>query len=1491
MLDHESSRPLVVISLAVVLTLAPLSTGLLAKGFSPAVSGDHPSEVSPASVEEIKSSVLQANDEKTELSDDLEAIAADDQAPIAQALSAADAALTHETPADPDGRTSFTQLHAELDLARRLLDRTRTDTDDSVTQTLDIADLVLEDRTERTSTENLHLRQAVGWEQANVDTSRDLLTLKDQAPNSFALAVQQAQQANEAQIDRVSSGANAQPGNWESHETPSQAAYAVLKTHDVNPTEHQSTSLRSLDDLDGPAASALTDVLDAYLSLHEATQEAFAGTDIGKLTDHVEGPSDQDERRAILDDAFEIYQDEVNKTMESPSSDRPNAELLNAAALNALEEANELRPDPVHLEDPIDLVPVLQARGHLISTVAQLRSALAASPAGDVDPVAVPPALSINLQDTNDTYTTDFHVQIDAGGDDIYHNNAGGSSILPDDPPPGVSEDPCLIFHLGEPSVATPSAAALVDLEGDDTYGDANQTRDCGANGGGVIGSGFLLDAEGEDAYHAGFVGVNGGGGAAGTGFLLDAEGQEEYLAGGYGANGGASGVFIPTCANSPVAGACASPVIPSAGLLVDGGDADDTYAAGSLGVNGAGSMGHGFLFDGGGENTFHSVWGLASNGGAWGVFSTRACVWVPTAVCTPSIWALASGTLISAGDEPDRYTSGLGYVSTNGASNAGAGFLFDAGTTDDEYRAGLDHPGTFQGVSGANGGALLGAGVLLDPGGTETYVGGSSAINGGAGYDSVALLVDNGDANDTYLASAGSVNGGGSAGERSLPLLFDAGGEDTYDAGGTSTGSFGGVFTGCCGANGGDGFLLDAGSGDDTYLAGRTATNGGSYFGHGLLVDEAGNETYHAGLVAVNGGASGSEATGMLVDGEGDDTYEAEGFGKDFGANGAGRNEGNGFLVDATGNDSYLAGDAGSNGGGFAGGSGHLIDLAGEDRYEAGDEGTNGGGYGYSQALDYGTPSYRVKPVPPPAQGFLFDASGDDNYSAGDEGTNGGGSQGGQGFLYDARGNDGYTAGLLGVNGGATLGTDTCVQEKPYADSCEILPSWVPDWINDYLPADLNHLPIPSRGLLLDAQGTDDYMDRACGGGTDKSLVPKGHVGSQIDNPAGPDALVVGLTPGPPSNASAQPWYLKTQAPILTWEPPCTTSWYPVENYTIYRDGEHIATVDSETFTYRDEGESVADRSAVGTTPTYTVRSVSQEGESDPSNPAPIDIRFCDTPEDDFGYACVEGYNWIDASNGTEIEEWNGSWSTPYKIIEMPFNISWYGEEAENGTGDWSGEEFGEDKVIISPGGNICFHLGNTRANDCEISDEGDGHGLPMTYEGNGSSGLGVRDGVGCYMTHSRNAGDGGSHPPQNNVTYEIFGEPPERVFVVQWYEPPKDYNSDYYGNWTWEGGVSQIHVHEDGTVGCMIKEMHANEWHDRDRWWLPYDDCDGWYEGYHRSWYRTDCPVVAGINNGTGTDGIYYSKEWLGAFPGDKVEELGVRFIPPWAQIEANS
>lgn len=385
----------------------------------------------------------------------------------------------------------------------------------------------------------------------------------------------------------------------------------------------------------------------------------------------------------------------------------------------------------------------------------------------------------------------------------------------------------------------------------------------------------------------------------------------------------------------------------------------------------------------------------------------------------------------------------------------------------------------------GQGGGGYLGSGFLVDAGSgdSDVYSYGSYGTTGG-GYLGTGFLLDAGGYSNQVTGHDWGTNGGGAEGDG---FLLD---------GAAATNHYGGNY----GTNGGG--YLGAGTDISTgtlysgFWAGYWATNGGGCEGSGFLVNLG--DDYGGGFSAPGGGTNGGAwggycnynygalttgGSGLLVAGDhGNQGVSGDnGSGWDIGVgmliggagvqnysggNGSGGDLGSGFLLDPGGDDYYYGW---GNGGGWYEGTGFLLDLAGNDSYGASYYGFNGGGW------EAGV-------------GFLLDAAGNDVYNGDGYGTNGGGAYEGVGFLHDIAGDDTYTATTCGVNGGA----------------CNT-----------------------ASGSLLDDAGNDSYSDSDGGTGQNKTVVPKGTAGSQIDatsnRPPGVPILLVPSAGGTVRAAAAQ--------------------------------------------------------------------------------------------------------------------------------------------------------------------------------------------------------------------------------------------------------------------------------------------------------------------------------------------------------------------------------
>lgn len=277
-------------------------------------------------------------------------------------------------------------------------------------------------------------------------------------------------------------------------------------------------------------------------------------------------------------------------------------------------------------------------------------------------------------------------------------------------------------------------------------------------------------------------------------------------------------------------------------------------------------------------------------------------------------VWDTPLGRIAVSDTTADEYSARKKYL-----------LILDAGG-DDTYRTGgasvnlTYHTGVIIDLAGNDtyaldsslevgfGGAVLGAGFVLDLAGDDIYDAGSISL--GAGVFGLGGVIDR-SGNDGYR---GYVTSQGAA-MYGVGVLSDLAGNDTY-YGASQIQGFGYV-RGC-------GILYDR-SGNDTYTADDSVltfaspqtpehnaslaqgvgfglradyTNGHSMAGGiGYLVDDAGDDRYRAGPFAQ--GCAYWYAFGMLADGGGRDTYDGVWY-----VQGEGAHFAVGALYDASGND-----------------------------------------------------------------------------------------------------------------------------------------------------------------------------------------------------------------------------------------------------------------------------------------------------------------------------------------------------------------------------------------------------------------------------------------------------------------------------------------------------------------------------------------------------------------------------------------------------------
>lgn len=417
------------------------------------------------------------------------------------------------------------------------------------------------------------------------DWQRSLLE-QARAAQGTGDAVALANQAAAQKLARLDV-APAEPLPPPEHASPSQALAELADRYGATPGPDVQTQLEALDRLPDPLAEELTRFVDAFLALDTAARRAVADADVATLST--------------------LADHHASRGAPIPASELPGPH-----------PAEQLSPAPAQ---------VLATRAPFLEQAAELSARLQDAPALEglhaASAIQVAPAFSLDLLGEGNTYTQDYALVLDAGGDDEHYNNAGGSHTGGGTQITGG----CPLFSTSEIP-----GAALVDLGGDDAYGDPANPRPCGVNGAGYVGVGMLLDAQGNDVYTADYYGANGGGYVGGIGLLLDVDGRDVYTPEGIGTNGGGSvggiGFLLDLAGDDAYTaewGGSNGGASLGAGFLLDG-RGHDTYRATDSGVNGGGVLlGDGTLLDGTGDDAYHA-YGCGANGGGavaecWGIF------------------------------------------------------------------------------------------------------------------------------------------------------------------------------------------------------------------------------------------------------------------------------------------------------------------------------------------------------------------------------------------------------------------------------------------------------------------------------------------------------------------------------------------------------------------------------------------------------------------------------------------------------------------------------------------------------------------------------------------------------------------------------------------------------------------------------------------------------------------------------------------------------
>jgi len=343
------------------------------------------------------------------------------------------------------------------------------------------------------------------------------------------------------------------------------------------------------------------------------------------------------------------------------------------------------------------------------------------------------------------------------------------------------------VYYEGTVSLRRP-VLVVIDLEGDDTY----QGRRAGVQGGAVLGVSMLVDAAGNDTYHAQDVAQ--GSSLAGAGILIDYAGDDSYLGlrRAQGTALGGVGILIDRAGDDRYKAALWTQGVGNAlgfGLLDDLDGADHYYAGGKY-LNS-------YLND---DNPTpgYEGWGQGMGGGL-------------RQVANGGIGVILDG----GGDDTYEFD----YLSHGGGYWCGVGFARDFGGNDQRlgatakaYDGGPRTQRSFQRF-GCGFGCHYSLGFLFDDAGDDLYDG--TIMGTGHAWDcSVGYLCDFG-GDDRYEATGGLTQGNGA--QAGLGVLFDYDGDDVYRGYGQGRASGGVSYHPLPDCGGNFSFVVDYG-GEDQY-------------------------------------------------------------------------------------------------------------------------------------------------------------------------------------------------------------------------------------------------------------------------------------------------------------------------------------------------------------------------------------------------------------------------------------------------------------------------------------------------------------------------------------------------------------------------------------------------------------------------------------------------------------------------------------------------
>lgn len=305
--------------------------------------------------------------------------------------------------------------------------------------------------------------------------------------------------------------------------------------------------------------------------------------------------------------------------------------------------------------------------------------------------------------------------------------------------------------------------AILIDFSGNDTYSATTPI----AQGSGMLGSGFLIDQAGDDIYTG--IQLSQGSAAMGTGTLIDWEGADQYQGQEFNQGFGLWG----------------------SGLLLDL-NGNDVYRS-HLFAQGVGApKGIGLLLDRQGDDHYYALGKYKSSYNVEGLFRGSS--------------------------------QGYGIGFRNYASG-GVGLLLDS-QGKDRFRAGNFSQG---------GGYFFGLGILKNGGQEEDRYIGSRYTQGFSAHSAAGILIDEG-GDDFYVGKVGAMQA--AAWDLGSAALIDLSGNDTYDSLGWSLAQ---------GAAENNGFALFVDmQGTDTYLTGKRHPPQNQYHGgasFSFFIDNGGEE------------------------------------------------------------------------------------------------------------------------------------------------------------------------------------------------------------------------------------------------------------------------------------------------------------------------------------------------------------------------------------------------------------------------------------------------------------------------------------------------------------------------------------------------------------------------------------------------------------------------------------------------------------------------